>query len=262
MNILLLPIIYLIANLNTNSMNNCYIVKNQKELFDIIKKEKLDILSDSKTVSKFRTSRAYYLDDGSIIIVPNVVYPKCDGLWIKNKLCFDQLLESDYLPVENPDKSFLEFDKDRIVNISNSITYFTQYLNNRIGLQNLSVDKGNYKYYYDGVLKLYNSKNYSPKDALALLIVAGEVLRIERNAKWVLKKEDGVFNPIYEPAILLDDDRFIDLSFVVLNRLSNNLEYDNFYMNNILNAIPTGHIEHPVDDESYIFLPNNPAGAV
>lgn len=254
MNILFISILCFITNLNIESMNNCYNIKSQQYLFDIIKKEKLDILSDSKTVSKFRTSRAYYLKDGSIIIVPNVVYPKCDGLWVKSQSCYDQLLESDYLPIENPDKNLFEFDKVRIANIPNSVPYFIQYLNNRIGLQNITVDKENYKYYYNGVLKLYNSKGYSPKDALALLVIAGEILRIEKKAKWVLKKEDGVFNPFYEPAILLNDDRFIDLSFVVLNRLSNNLEYDDFYMNNILNAITTGHIDHPVDNENYIIF--------
>ena len=69
MNILLLYFFYSIMNLNSIAMDNCYAIKSQEYLFDIIQDEKLDILTDGKSISKFRSTRGYYLKNGGIVII-------------------------------------------------------------------------------------------------------------------------------------------------------------------------------------------------
>lgn len=240
---------------NYINMHNCFEVKNQKELYNIIRENALDIVHDGKQLSKFRTTSVYHLKNGQIILVPSVIYPNCEGLLVKNDSCLEELLKLDYLPIDNPEKVFLEYDRENIIIVASNILYFTNYLNSVTGLKYDNVDKDNYKYYYDSILKVYNTSKYNPKDALALLVIAGEIIRKERKGKWMLKKESGEFNPHYNPAILLDGDEFIDLSFIVLNRLSNGLDYDDMYLKNMINSKPTGKIVRPLkNNDDYIIF--------
>ena len=246
MNNLIILILYIFSN--HSNMDNCFEVKNQKELYNIISENALHILHDGKRLSKYRTTSVYHLKNGQIILVPNVIYPNCKGLLLKNDSCLQELLKVDYLPVDNPEKKFLEFDREYIINVANNILYFTNYLNNITGLKYKIVNKSNYKYYYNCILKTYESGKYNPKDALALLVVAGEIIRKEKKGKWMLKKISSEFNPYYEPVVLLENDEYIDISFIVLNRLSNGLAYDDMYMKNMINSTPIAKINRSIDN--------------
>ena len=242
--------LYICLFLNYNDMNDCFEVKSQEELHKIISNNALNIVHDGKRLSEYRTTTVFRLKNGQVAIVPNVIYPNSQGLLVKNDSCFKELLKLDYLPIDNPEKDFLEYDRENIMNIANNISYFTNYLNAVTGLKYDTVNKDNYKFYYSFILETYNSNKYIPKNALALLVVAGEIIRKERKGKWMLKKQAGVFNPYYEPAILLNDDEFIDLSFIVLNRLSNGVDYDDIYMKNMINSLPTGKISNFFNDKN------------
>ena len=91
-------------------------------------------------------------------------------------------------------------------------------------MQAMPTDKNNYSLYHDYLVNSRNKKNeYDPKDDIALLVVASEIVRKERNGKWMLIKRDAVYNPYYEPAIYLENDEYISMEFAALHSLSNGI---------------------------------------
>jgi hypothetical protein len=239
--------------LNCNNMDKCYEIKSQEALHKIVKEDALNIVRDGKRLAKYRSTTIFHLKNGQIVVVPNYILPNSQGLLVKNDSCLADLLKLDNLPVENPEKDLYECDTEHFIDVANNISYFVNYLNSRTGLKYAVVDKDNYKYYYDSVVKIYNSGDRTQKDGFALLIVAGEIIRKERKGKWLLIKESGIYNPFYAPAILLDNDEYIDFTFYVLNRLTHGLEYDDMYMKDILNVASIHKIDRSSEDEYIIF---------
>lgn len=225
-------------------MENCFEVKSQKELYFLLKKEGIDISTHATPLPGDRYSPFFSLKDGRIVIVANVNIDNCNGLLLENKKCLDEMIRNDYIPLENPEQDFLESDQIGLTQEGEIFIYFRDYLNFRFNLNHIEVDINSYKDYYVKILSAIKNDSIQHKDGLALLIIAGEILRKKHNARWLLLQRTGMYNPYFEPTVLLDNEQFIELPFYVLNRLTNGLSFDQFYFNNLLNAIPSGDLNN------------------
>jgi len=232
-------------------MEDCYEIKSQPELQYLIKKNGLSFINDCSKLSKNQNALIYRLKDGTIIIVSGATILNSKGLLVKDNRCLSDLLKSDLLPVENPEKVYLEDERENIKDIVNKIPYFINHLNIKTGLKFESIDKNNYSLYHDYLVNSRNKKNeYDPKDDIALLVVASEIVRKERNGKWMLIKRDAVYNPYYEPAIYLENDEYISMEFAALHSLSNGILFDKIYMKDLFKEKPRGKVKEDFKDES------------
>jgi hypothetical protein len=229
--------------------NNCYEIKSQNYLHKLILKNNFEIVEDGEQLSKFRTALLYQLKDQRIVVVPSEIYKTGEGIIFKNLDCFNSFLVKDELPIMNPDKNFLEFDQQLVQNINIEINSVLNDLNDEFGGDYLKPDKDAFIYYHNKLLELFESQNpkYSPQLSLKLFLLGGEIIRKKNKGKWILKKEAGVFNPYYEPLVVLDDGKLILLSHLLLSKFSNGIKMNDFLFEQILNTNSLGMNRNDLD---------------
>jgi hypothetical protein len=163
-----------------------YLVFNQKELYN-----------DCNRQLPTNHAYVYYLDNGEVLVFPNGYLPKAEGLLLENKAILDEMLENDRFPIENPEKTIFEYERDALFTLPN-IAYFKNHLDEKLNINEI-LDKTTIQKYYAGVLKWSKSKKALPLDFVALCVLFGELVRQEKGGQWVLLKRYGVFNPYFIP---------------------------------------------------------------
>jgi len=146
----------------------------------------------------------YKLSTGEVILTPTLSRSGSKCLLFTNEECFLECLRNESFPIENEDKEIFEYDLEGQRNIHKNISKYHGYLNKRLKLNYLSLDRSNIREYYEGVLKL---KKKTQEDILALGAVMGELWRKELNGKWILEKWYGTYNPYYKPLIVYSDNK-------------------------------------------------------
>lgn len=225
---------FLFALMNST---NCYEVKSQEWLMNELDKNEIQFgYHGTQLFESSRLAVIYKLKNEKIILLPESIYENGKGLILNNYDCLAQMLVEDYIPIENPEKTYLESNQDQLHRLHEDVDYFLKYLNNRFGSDFVDIDKSSYEFFYSKILANYTNQDNEDEDYLALTILAGELIRKSREGKWILIKNEGVFNPYYEPSILLKDNSIVDFSFASLNRLSNRIEFSDLYFNSLLNV--------------------------
>lgn len=148
----------------------------------------------------------YKLNTGQVVLfpaVPSANSPKC--LLFRDQSCFNDCVLKDRFPIENYDKHLEDYDPERLRTIASNIGYYREYLNKRYKFDFAELNRENIQSYY---LKLLKDKLSYPTAIIALGSLMGELLRIELNGKWVLRKWYGPYNPYYSPLIKSDGKIF------------------------------------------------------
>jgi hypothetical protein len=126
-------------------------------------------------------------------------------LVFRDQACFDDCVSKDHFPIENYDKQLEDYDSDRLRTIGSNIDYYKDYLNDRYKFGFTELNREAIQRYY---LNVSNDKSGYPYAVIALGALMGELLRIELNGKWVVRKNYGPYNPYYSPLVKSDDKIF------------------------------------------------------
>ncbi|MEI9919860.1 MAG: hypothetical protein WDO14_13835 [Bacteroidota bacterium] len=141
----------------------------------------------------------YKLHTGQVVLLPSLPTasrPRC--LVFQDEKCFAECLSIDHFPIENYDKQLEDYDADRLKSIGSNLAYYQGYLNDRYSFNFTELNREIIQSYYQKVLK---DKSSYPYPIIALGALMGELLRLELNGKWVVKKVYGSYNPYYSPLI-------------------------------------------------------------
>lgn len=194
----------------------------------------------------------YSLKDGSQILLPNnIVDRKLKGFLFKDKDCLQEMIQNDYYPIENSNKTVYELHQKHVKNINLNINYYQEKLNEAFKVDYSSVEKDVLNKYFRLLKqkKIKQNRVLSLELYFALGVLIGEFLRIENGGKWILIKEYGTYNPYFIPAVMykgenickvhdqfqghfLGDFQDIDLLFKLRGVISPKLTLNRFYANN------------------------------
>lgn len=193
-------------------MQDCYIIKTATELIEYIKKvDNRDPYDLYEFDYQLPTNSAwiYELKNGEVIFIPNDF--RNDGLIFKNKDCFKQVVDSEIFPFDNPEKTFFDTEIERIKSIHEQIDFYRNHLNTILKFDFQDVSRDAVRAYTKEIIGRTIKKLTTDTDMMASIAVAGEVVRREINGKWILEKWYGTYNPYYEPKILNQKNRIIDV---------------------------------------------------
>lgn len=148
----------------------------------------------------------YEIDDEMVALLPSDL--KSDGIVFYKKEVFLHCIESDKFPIENPEKNIFELNQSLLKNFK--IGPFLAEVSQTPGLPPLpdTLDR-------EWIKNLARNEKFRAKVTgikfLSFVMLYGEVLRSELGAKWVLRKQYGLYNPYFEPYLLNSSNKIIDI---------------------------------------------------
>ena len=182
-------------------MTNCYEIKKVEELFDlvtIIDKRSSHYDFDYQLQTNY--GRVYELSNGQVIFIPRNF--RGDGLLCQDKECFQDIVNSDKFPIDNPEQEMFDVEGDRMKTFHLQIDHYRQHLNNVLKFDFQEINKEAAQAYLKKVVGRKIKILTTATDVVALISVIGELVKAETGGKWFLVKRYGTYNPSYEPNIL------------------------------------------------------------
>ena len=181
-------------------MKECYQIKTSKELVEYLKKQGRDAFHDWDYQLKTNYGFVHELRNGQIAFFDNRF--KHEAILFETKKCFDDVLNSEQFPLENPNKEPFEIEGKRMLTFHLQSEYYRQYLNNVLKFNYPTITKDSAQAYLKKVIGRSIKCVTKPTDVVALISVIGELVKQETNGKWFLQKRYGLYNPVYEPNII------------------------------------------------------------
>jgi hypothetical protein len=192
-------VIFLFFSLSMYSMKNCTEVKSVEDLLKLMKEIDNFGMFDHAYQLPTNSARIYNLSSGQRILLPgsNEKY----GLLFENEECFQYYLKKDRFPIENPRKSFLDRKMELLIQLPFNLKDIQQKVNDITALNYSYLNRDVLNEYY---LRLANGNALSEENYVYLCALVSEVLRVEKKGNWAFIKEYDVYNPYYEPVIIIE----------------------------------------------------------
>ena len=191
----------------------------QQENYQILSTENLKkILKKNGRTFDFdyqlETNKAFIfvLKDTSVLFYPNNPDAK-EGFLFKNKSVLDKMIIDDFFPLQFSLGRYLH-DK-YITEIKElNIDYFRNFL---FSTHLFKKDKD--KKIEDIYNTFLHSKNKKWELAYAISILVMEDYKLKHNAKWLIVKRYGPYNPYFEPYLYTNDGRVFDVFYIMFTSL-------------------------------------------
>ncbi len=197
------------------TMIDSFEIKHTDELIEYLKENgRTDIFESFDYQLQTNCGWIYELDNGRVVFIENSFTH--GGLIFKDKDSFNQIIESDKFPIENPDKDLYEVEIERVKTINKQINFYREHLNNVLKFDFAEVTRDSAQSYLSKIVGRSIKKLTVDIDLVALVAIFGEVARREINGKWVLEKWYGAFNPYFVPKIIDSNDKVIPITESVL----------------------------------------------
>jgi hypothetical protein len=140
----------------------------------------------------------YHLNDGRIIVLSSGKYHV--GLLLNNKECLDELVKSDYFPIEDKEwetELFKYVDDFKEFIHSDIETKVFEHFKVEIDTSKISLSD------IENILKNSTRKqdNRNDDEFKLILYCVGKYIINEYGGNWLLIKWYGVFNPFYRPCV-------------------------------------------------------------
>ena len=209
MNIIKTCGLYIFIFITTNSCSyfmadsvkqDCYSIISIQESLEIMKKNSIDhFLTPAVYSHPHNGLSGYRLKDDQFLFMPGRLNKKYYGILVRDRVCFEKILEAEFSMFENPDhnKSPLEAFQPEIKSVHRDSREVIQSLlrDEEIDLRNISLK--NIERLYDQISKGKASSSFSRK-AMGFMILFGLYHNYESNSRWVLWKHYGSYAPYYE----------------------------------------------------------------
>ncbi|HYE55343.1 MAG TPA: hypothetical protein VD996_10880 [Chitinophagaceae bacterium] len=182
-------------------MNNCYEIKEPAALIEYLEKHGCtDPYEDFDYQLQTNYGFVYQLKNGQVVFIDNTF--RHGGLIFRDKQCFQQTLDSEIFPFENPHKTLYDSELERIRSIHKNIDFYRQHLNKVCKLDHKELTREAAQAYLKKLVGRTIRKLTTDTDLVALIAVFGEIMRRETGGKWMLEKWYGTYNPYFIPRIL------------------------------------------------------------
>src|SRR5690348_10681183 len=171
-------------------MPTCYEIKKASDLINyLINFEKRDLAYGFDYQLQTNYGFVYNLKDGKVIFLPNNF--QGDGIIFDSQNCFKETLDSDYFPIENPNKTMFDVERERILQIHKNIDFYQDHLNNVLKFDFKNIDREVGQAYLKKIVGRTIKKLTTPTDVIALIAAVGKIIKKEKNGKWFLLKRYG-----------------------------------------------------------------------
>jgi hypothetical protein len=199
-------------------MNECFQIKSAEELIKLLEKDgKKPPLYDFDYQLQTNYGFVFNLADNKVIFLPNNF--RDNGLIFENKKCFQEVLDSDEFPLENPERTLYDTEIEGIKRINEQIGFYHSYLNTILKLDYSEINQEAAHSYLKKIIGRTIKKITTHKDIIALIAVFGELIRKEVNGNWVIEKWYGTYNPHFKPRILNSKKRLIFVDDIILSQI-------------------------------------------
>ena len=241
-----------------NMSNSDYIQKEVKFLVAYLKQNKRSIESFD---FQLETNNSFiYKLKNEIVILPGNLDSHENGLIVKNREVFEDMLENDYFPIETNSKAYYEVFKEKILKIPNNVSENIMLLEKTLDIK---IDKVEYDEVFFQTINSAIRKKLKVRSKLhddylvELSVLLGEIIVKRNGGYWELEKQYGLFNPYFIPNIIynnvklsvietiligLEDIKHFDLKFLYKSLVDPNLNLNlnpdvkEFYKNNFGNG--------------------------
>lgn len=198
-------------------MSECYQVKDPQELVDYLRQLGRDAYYDWNYQLKTNSGFVHELENGQVVFFDN--YFKYKAILFDSRKCFDNILQADWFPVENPEKGTFENEGDRMKTFHLQSDYYRRHLNQVLKFDFPEITKEAAQVYLRKVIGRFIRKMTTSTDVVALISVIGELVKQETNGRWFLKKRYGMYNPIYEPNIVKGNNNVVLISSKIIGQI-------------------------------------------
>jgi hypothetical protein len=198
-------------------MENCFKIKKVSELEDYLIKYDLRDPNDFDYQLQTNRGLVYELKNGEFIFIPGDF--TSEGLLLKNKECFKEIVENDAFPFENPDKDLFQTEIERIKSINKNIEFYKDHLNKTLKFNFQELTREAAQAYMKKIIGRSIKKLTTNTDLVALIAIIGEIFKREIEGMWVLEKWYGLYNPYYIPCILTKRNKLIFIGDTILTQL-------------------------------------------
>ncbi len=207
----------LAASFNS-TMQDCYEIKKTDELVKHLKSNgRTDPYEDFDYQLQTNYAWVFELKNGQVVLIGNSF--RHGGLIFRDKECFNQTVNADKFPIENPDKSLYDIEIDRIKSINKQIDIYREHLNTVLKFDFQELTREAAQAYIKKVVGRTIKKLTTDTDLVALIAIFGEIMRREIKGKWVLEKWYGTFNPYFMPKILNPNNKIIPINDSLLTAI-------------------------------------------
>jgi hypothetical protein len=166
---------------------------------------------------KTNNGLVYTISNGKVVFLPN--HLRGPGLLFENRDCFDEMIASDRLPIDNPGNSLYDTELERIRTINKQIDFYRGHLNTVLKFDFPEISEDVAQAYLKKVIGRTIKKLTTNTDLVGLIAVFGEVMRRKIDGKWVIEKWYGSYNPYYMPRILNPQKKLIHIDSLVLGNV-------------------------------------------
>ncbi len=198
-------------------MKNCIHIKDSQELIDYLQSHGKDEAFDFDYQLKTNCGFVYTLPSEEVIFIPHNF--QGDGFLFDDKKCFDQIIEADKFPIENPEKSLYDTEIDRIKTINKQIDFYRNHLNTVLKLDFPEINQDFAQACLKKVIGRTIKKLTTHSDLVGLIAIFGEIMRKEIGGNWVIEKWYGTYNPHFKPRVLTPDKKLIFIDDKILGNV-------------------------------------------
>jgi hypothetical protein len=163
----------------------------------------------------------FILKNGRVAFIPNNF--RDDAILFNNRQSYQKTINSDFFPIENPDKSLYDVEIKRISTINKQIEFYQTHLNTVLKFDFKKLDIESAQVYMKKIIGRKIKKMTTDTDLIALIAILGEILRQRINGKWLLEKWYGTYNPYYMPRILTPSKKIIHINDYILTSVKWNV---------------------------------------
>ncbi|WP_303312484.1 hypothetical protein [Hymenobacter sp. BT730] len=198
-------------------MTNCYKIKSPEELTDYLKNQGRDAFNDWDYQLQTNYGFVHELANGEVIFFENrYEHP---AILFTNKKCFDDIINLDKFPIENPEQNMFDNEGDKIKAFHLQADYYRNHLNKVLKFNFPEITKEAAQEYLKKVIGRKIKNLTTGKDIVALISVIGELVKAETGGKWFLVKRYGSYNPTYEPNILTSAGNIYLMSSRIIGKI-------------------------------------------
>lgn len=192
-------------------------IKDSQELIAYLHNQGRGNAFDHDYQLKTNYGLVYKLADGKVIFIPS--HCRGNGFLFDDEKCFDEIIEADRFPIDNPEMSLYDVEIDRIKTINKQVDFYRNHLNAILKFDFPEINRDAATAYLRKVIGRTIKKLTTDTDVVALIAIFGEIIRKEIGGKWVIEKWYGTYNPHFKPRILTQDRKLIFIDDKILGKI-------------------------------------------
>ena len=194
-----------------NRMQNCSNVVSVPELKQMVQDFDLDM-----SEQLYNGAEIYPMQDGRLIAF---IRGKQYGLLIDSEECLQSMIKQRSFPINNTLTEPIEYEVENILHINEKTAYYMALLNQNLGMGDININEKNIKAYFAEARRLAREGTLKPAVEVGLMAVLGDYVKKRFQGKWVLRERYDDYNIVYEPYMLKNNGKMINIRSVVIKLL-------------------------------------------